>query len=297
VLAPAAALATRLGLGALGLRTREVVLGDWRIRVHEGGAEGGEPWLLLHGLGATAATWLPFVRRERRRCRLLLPELSRLGGSRGPRAALSIADGARLVHQLLSDFVGERPATVAGISLGGWIAVRAARDSLERFARLLLVVPGGYRDQDWERIERMVRIGSYGESAAIWRALFATPPLWLRAARPLLYLAYRSPEVAAALASLAPEDAYGDADLAALDLPVGLVWGEEDRLFLAETGRRMAAALPHGRLWSLAGVGHALQWEHPEAFLEAIEAFRAAFPLPSVRPGAQDGSATTTGRR
>jgi len=297
VLAPAAALATRLGLGALGLRSREVVLGDWRVRVHEGGAEGGEPWLLLHGLGATAATWLPFVRRERRRCRLLLPELSRLGGSRGPRAALSIAEGARLVERLLSELGGERQATVAGISLGGWIAVRAALGSRERLGRLLLVVPGGYLDQDWQRIERMVRLESYADSAGIWRALFASPPLWLRAARPLLYLAYRSPEVATALGSLAPEDAYGDADLAALDLPVGLVWGEEDRLFLVETGRRMAAALPHGRLWSLAGAGHALQWERPGAFLEAVEAFRAAFPLPSLRPGAQDGSATTTGRR
>ena len=34
---------------------------------------------------------------------------------------------------------------------GGWIAVRLALARPDLVARLLLVVPGGYRDQDWER--------------------------------------------------------------------------------------------------------------------------------------------------
>ena len=85
--------------------------------------------------------------------------------------------------------------TLCGISLGGWIAVRLALARPDLVARLLLVVPGGYREQDWERIGRMVRVETYRDSAAIWQALFARPPLLLRLGRPLLYLAYRSSAV------------------------------------------------------------------------------------------------------
>jgi len=288
VLQRSAALATRLAYGALGFRTSVVRFGPWRIRVHRGGRTGGEPWLLLHGLGATSGTWLPLVRRLRGECRFVLPELSSLGGSRGPRPALSVPEGAELIDQLVASDVAPAHATVCGISLGGWMAVRAAAAAPERYARLLLVVPGGYRDQDWERIGRMVRVARYQDTEAIWRALFVSPPWWLRRARPIFYLSYRSPEVAEVLATVREEDAFGDDDLARLDLPVGLIWGARDELFRLEVGERMAEVLPNARLWSVAGAAHALQWERPADFVDAVRAFRAEMPLPRSASGAQD---------
>lgn len=283
-----AALATRIAYGALGFRTSVVPFGPWRIRVHRGGRSDGEPWLLLHGLGATSGTWLPLIRRLRGECRFVLPELSRLGGSRGPRPALSVPEGAGLVDQLMATDFASCHATVCGISLGGWMAVRAAAAAPERYARLLLVVPGGYRDQDWERIGRMVRVARYQDTEAMWRALFVSPPWWLRRARPIFYLSYRSPEVAEVLATVREEDAFGDEELARLDLPVGLIWGARDELFRLEVGERMAEALPHGRLWSLTGAAHALQWERPADFVAAVRTFRAEMPLPRPGSGAQD---------
>ena len=125
----------------------------------------------------------------------------------------------------------------------------------------------------------MVRVETYRDSAAIWRALFAHPPLLLRLGRPLLYLAYRSEAVRAALGTLREEDAFGDAELARLKMPVGLVWGAEDRLFLREAGERMARALPNGRFVAIADAGHGVQWERPRKFLEAVQAFRRECPL------------------
>jgi len=297
VLRTSAALATRLAYRALGFRTGVVRFGNWRLRVHRGGAPGGEPWLLLHGLGATSGTWLPLVRRLRGECRFVLPELSRLGGSRGPRPALSVPEGAELVDRLLDLDFADAPPTVCGISLGGWMAVRAAAAAPRRCGRLLLVVPGGYRHQDWERISRMVRVATYQDSEAMWRALFVSPPWWLRRARPIFYLSYRSPEVAEVLATVREEDAFDDEELARLDLPVGLIWGERDELFRLEVGERMAAVLPHGRLWSVAGAAHALQWERPGDFVDAVRAFRSAMPLPSPAAGAQDRAAGTDAGR
>lgn len=273
-------LATATALTARGLKAAMVRTADgWNVKCWRGGNPAGEPWLLLHGLGATAATYLPLLPQLQTDCNLLLPELSALGGTLGPEPAFGIPQATRALAELIEQQFSDRQVTICGISLGGWIAVRLALARPDLVARLLLVVPGGYREQDWERIGRMVRVETYRDSATIWRALFAHPPLLLRLGRPLLYLAYRSEAVRAALGTLREEDAFGDAELARLKMPVGLVWGAEDRLFLREAGERMARALPNGRFVAIAEAGHGVQWERPRKFLEAVQAFRRERPL------------------
>lgn len=275
---------TRLGtdaaLKALGFSRREQVHGPWRLQVGSGGAPGREPWVLLHGLGATSATFLPLLRDLRSEADLRLPELSLLGGTRGPRPALGVREGADAVGALVEREFAGRPVTLCGISLGGWTAVRLALARPELVARLLLVVPGGYRDQDWDRIERMVRVETYRDTAAMWRALFVAPPLPLRLARPLFFLAYTSPTVRATLATVRAADAFGAEDLHRLACPVGLLWGEEDALFRVEVGETMARHLARARLYRVGGAGHAVQWEKPSEFVARVRAFRREFPLP-----------------
>lgn len=273
-LATAAALAAR-GLEAGTIRTA----GGWDIKCWRGGTPDGEPWLLLHGLGATAATYLPLLPQLQTDCSLLLPELSTLGGTRGPEPALAIPQATRALAELIEKLFPGQAVTVCGISLGGWIAVRLALARPDLVARLLLVVPGGYREQDWDRIGRMVRVETYRDSAAIWQALFARPPLLLRLGRPLLYLAYRSSAVRAALGTLEEADAFGDAELATLKMPVGLVWGAEDRLFLRAAGERMSRAIAGAHFMAIERAGHGVQWERPRAFLDAVRAFRHDCPL------------------
>ena len=273
-------LATATALAARGLRAATIRTGEgWNVKCWRGGNPDGEPWLLLHGLGATAATYLPLLPQLQPDCRLLLPELSRLGGTHGPEEAIAIPQATRALAELIEQHSPGRPVTVCGISLGGWIAVRLALARPDLVARLLLVVPGGYREQDWGRIGRMVRVETYRDSAAIWQALFARPPLLLRLGRPFLYRAYRSSAVKAALASLREDDAFSDAELATLGMPVGLLWGAEDRLFLAAAGAQMAKAIPNSRFYSIARAGHGVQWERPRAFFEAVRTFRRDLPL------------------
>lgn len=289
MLARALTALTATAQRSLGLRREEIPVGPWRVRTWRGGRPGGEPWLLLHGLGATSGTFLPLLRRLLADCEVALPELSELGGTRGPRPAPGVGEAATLVAAVARHCFAGRAPTVAGISLGGWIAVRAVLAEPDLAARLLLVVPGGWRDQDWQRIGALVRVESVEETRALWRALFVAPPLWLRPARYALWLAYRSPAVAAALATVREEDAFDASDLARLELPVGLIWGAEDRLFRLEVGEAMLRALPRATLARVAGAAHAVQWERSREFVAAVEAFRAAFPLPGPSRAAQDG--------
>ncbi len=278
--APLFELATATALSARGLRAETFhTTHDWVLKLWRGGAPGGEPWVLLHGLGATAATFLPLLPQLKPDCELLLPELSTLGGSRGPAPALGIPEATRALAELLEGRFAGRPLTLCGISLGGWVAVRLAIARPDLVQRLLLIVPGGYRNQDWARIGRLVRVETYNDTAAIWKALFVRPPLLLRLGRPVLYVSYKSSAVRAALATLREEDSFGDDELATLRMPVGLIWGAEDQLFLCDAGERMARAIPNARFYPIAKAGHGVQWERPQEFFAAVREFRRDVPL------------------
>jgi pimeloyl-ACP methyl ester carboxylesterase len=128
----------------------------------------------------------------------------------------------------------------------------------------------------------MVSVSSPAEIGAMWRALFSHPPWYLRFGRPFLYRLYTTPTVREVLAAVREEDAFDDADLARLTMPVGLIWGERDALFEPSVGERMRRALPRATLTVIPAAGHAAQWERPRAFLAAVREFRREFPLPPL---------------
>jgi len=293
--ARALATATAASMRARGLRASTERIGAWSLRVWRGGPPGGEPWLLLHGMGATSATYLPTLPGLLRDgCRVVLPELSANGGTRGPRAAIGVAEGVEVVRELLRREFPDRAPSLAGVSLGGWVATRVAIAEPGRVARLLLVVPGGWRDQDWDRIERTVRVQTLADIGAMWKALFVRPPWYLRLGRAGLFLLYRTPTVRDVLATVREEDAFGPDELARVEAPTALVWGEGDSLFRPEVGEAMRRALPRADLTVIEGAGHAVQWERPRAFAAAVERFRRDAPLPGSAPRPQNGTPPAT---
>ncbi len=278
-------LAISLYLRLLGARRRVLETGDTALVYYAIGPPDGEPWVLLHGLGSVAVMWSPEMRRLRRSCRMLVPELSVLGGTRCSGGGLAVAPALAVLAALLDRELPGRPVTLAGLSLGGWIAVRFALCHPERVARLVLIDAGGYRRQDWERIQSLVTVDDRAGVDRLYRALFVRVPLLLRLSRAAFLRVYSSPAVRDVLAGLSEADTFTDADLARLRLPALVLWGERDGLFSAATGRRIAAAIPGARLEILRGCGHAPHLEQPRALLAAIERFRretSAAPIPTA---------------
>lgn len=241
----------------------------WRM-----GRRGGEPWMLLHGLGAMAAGWLPLARALKRDCRMIVPELSMLGGSRVADGGLAVGDGLPVLAELVEQQFPGQGVTLAGNSLGGWMALRLALARPDLVRRLVLVAPGGFREQDWERIEQLVRVRDLDGAARVVSAMFLHPPL----PRPLMARAFRaaftSPAVRGPLEKLCEEDALGEDELARIEVPVALVWGERDGVFEVSTADRMAAVLPRASLYRLPAA-HVVQWDRPGHLVAAVEEFRA----------------------
>jgi pimeloyl-ACP methyl ester carboxylesterase len=270
------AQATRLSLRLMGARRKVLEDGPVSLVYYSVGPDDGEPWVLLHGLGAVAATWLPVMRALSRNCHVLVPELSLLGGTRGPRAGLGVLQGAWMVARLIEKELGGRAANLTGISLGGWTAVRLALRRPDLVSRLVLIDAGGYRDQDWDRIEELVHVNDLEGVDRLYKALFGRVPWFLRLSRQGFLQTYTSPSVTETLEDLEEHDTFQDEDLARLRMPTALIWGEKDGLFKVEVARAMAAALPQVQLEVIPGCGHAVHIECPRKLVEAIERFRRA---------------------
>jgi pimeloyl-ACP methyl ester carboxylesterase len=259
-----------------GARPFHLRLGPTELLAWRLGPPGGEPWLMLHGLASTALAWHSVLPDLAHDCRVVLPELAELGGTSTPDGGLSVADGVEVAVELIERELGGGPVTVAGNSLGGWTAVRLALARPELVSRLVLVAAAGYRDQDWQRIERLISVQEPGDLEPLLAALFSHPPKGLALGRRGIFEAYTSQSVAGVLGKLGEADTYGDAELAQIEVPTALVWGEDDGLFELEVAERMVAALPHGTLYRLPRCGHALHWERPRAFARAVAEFRRA---------------------
>lgn len=266
----------------LGGRPRRLEEGPISLRYYSMGramgrrrGQGGESWVLLHGLGSVGATWIPLIWALRRDCRVLVPELSSLGGTRSPGGGLTVEQGAAMTARLIEEELDGRPATVVGLSLGGWMAVRLALSRPELVARLVLVDPAGYRQQEWERIEKLVAIDDLAGVDRLYPAMFGRTPWMMRWSRGSFLRAYTSPGVRSVLGALTEGDTYDQRDLARIEVPAALIWGERDGIFKLETGRTMAAALPRSRLYVLSGCGHAVHLECPSSLVGAIRRFRA----------------------
>lgn len=161
------------------------------------------------------------------------------------------------------------------------MALRFALIGEQVLHRLLLLCPGGYRNQDWEQLARKVDPTSPSLGRDLWQALFVRPPWWILGGPLWLRMLYRSRVVRSTLSKIRLEDTYGAVELARLKLPVGLIWGTEDLLFSVSAGREMARALRRCRLWEIEGAAHALLWEKPAAVLQAVREFEEAW---LVRP-------------
>ena len=175
-----------------------------------------------------------------------------------------------------------RPA-VAGISLGGGVALELARQGAASSATAISPIGfGTRREQRWAhrslvnatQLSRLVRpVAPVLAPIAPVRALAG----WQSYGRP-----WRVPaeDFAAAVESVATapgmeptldEIVFWDfRGPVSPDVPVTILWGRRDALLLPRQGRRAARIVPHARLVELPGCGHIPFYDDREAVVRAL---------------------------
>lgn len=107
--------------------------------------------MLLHGLGASGATWLPTAQRlAAAGCRVLVPDLLGFGSSKHIGTQFDLEHQAGAVLRLL-DHHRAGAVHLVGHSWGCAVAAAVAGRAPERVSRLTLVTPAVFADVDTAR--------------------------------------------------------------------------------------------------------------------------------------------------
>jgi 2-hydroxy-6-oxonona-2,4-dienedioate hydrolase len=256
-------------------------LADFQIHYNDAGS--GQTVVMLHGSGAGASAWANFSSNAEAFVeagyRVLLIDLPGWGKSdpivieTGFRNAVNVA----AVKGVL-DALGIAKVHLVGNSMGGMTALQFAVSYPDRVIKLVTMGGGGpniltpmptegikrlnelYLEPTRENLERMLAIFVHDTSRL-------TDELRERRYNNMI----DRPEHLANFAETVrvnpmhqgiPEVA---GNLAAIKIPVLIIWGSGDRFVPVEAGMRLLA-IPDSRMHIFNQCGHWVQWEHADAF-------------------------------
>jgi pimeloyl-ACP methyl ester carboxylesterase len=238
------------------------------------------PLVLLHAFPLNAEMW------ARQKAALdgrtvLAPDLPGFGSSPPGEESL---DGFAEQVVLAMDAAGIERAVVAGLSMGGYVALRLWDRWPERVAGLVLADTRAGADSP-EAAERREEQASRARNEGVaWLAESMLPnvlgPTTLQERPEVVEHVRRMMEGASAegvaRALLAMRGRPDSTDLLRrIDVPVLAIVGEEDTLTPPAEARLIAESVPDGRLEVLPGAGHLSNLENPEAFEAVLGRFLA----------------------
>jgi 3-oxoadipate enol-lactonase len=219
------------------------------------------PIVLLPAFGVPRAMWREQQAALAVEFRVLAFDVPGLSGEPGEQPFTMVRAAQSIAHAV-SERVGRR-AHLAGISLGGTLAVQVALDFPEHVASLM-VSGGQARPGILSRLERRVA------QVAPERFLVGGFPPGLRDRYPELVLAAAEQQkrvgkhhLVAALAEYSRVDLRSR--LGEIDVPALIVCGTKNRVSLRGS-RALATGIPGARFEAVPGAGHVWNLEVPEVF-------------------------------
>ena len=256
-----------------------------RISYVEHGDPGGTPVIFLHGV---TDSWHSFDGV----LPLLPPQVRAFALSqRGHGDSSRPASGYRLTDMAddlaaFMDAVGLPQATVVGHSMGASVAQRFAVDHPGRASRLVLIGAfASFREPDFEAFVRTsilpltepitAAFAREWQLSTLARAMDANHldtvvAETLKVPAFVWHAAFRG--------FLETEDF--SSQLARVTIPTLLIWGELDTYASRAGQDRLRQVLPHARLITYEGHGHALHWEDPGRFVADLVSFVAGASAP-----------------
>lgn len=236
----------------------------------------GTPILWIHGFPLASSIFEQQL--AIRGARHVMPDLPGFGQSRPDGAKLSIDDYARIAIEELNHRGLDR-AVFAGLSMGGYICLAAARLAPERMRGLVLLDTRETADAPEAKQGRYASIEKV-EKEGVAPVVESMLPKMLTADAPREMkervreiMSSSSPEgVIAALQAMA-ERSDSTPVLAKIDVPTMIVVGEEDTITPPSDAERMEKAIRGARLVRIRGAAHLANVEKADEVNRAIGSF------------------------
>jgi len=271
------------------MQTTMVSIGDTSLAVQICGS--GPPLVLLHAFPLDHTMWHRVLSLADH-ARLIIPDQRGFGRSTScdpeKQAIASIAQLADDVAKLLDALDIEEPATIAGISMGGYVAQHAAIRHPEKVSRLILIDTKFSADTSEARANRAdlaATVGRVGQhvlaDAMVPNLLAATDAARAQPERAANEEFLRKligkqsiATIQAALGALADRPDMTK-DMQRLKKPVLLICGSEDTITPPAVMESMEKLLLQGHLLIVSEAGHLVPLEAPAVFHEAVRSFLA----------------------
>jgi pimeloyl-ACP methyl ester carboxylesterase len=243
-----------------------------QCRTHYRRAGKGRPVVFLHGASG-APVVLPFMEKLATRYDVIVPDHPGYGLSDEPEWLENIHDVAYFYLDFLQALKLEK-AVVIGSSMGGWMAMEMAVRSTSRIASLVLVSPAGLFAEGAHPAdifllpqEDMVRKLFHDQKYAEQRLAMPETPegidLGLKNRHTTARLAWE-PRL---------QDPFLAKWLHRIDVPVSIVWGQQDQILPVATAHEIKRLIPKAELNIFENCGHLPQVEQVDKFCDVVFRF------------------------
>ncbi|KIP88057.1 MULTISPECIES: alpha/beta fold hydrolase [Pseudomonas] len=256
-----------------GLHERSVSVNDLNVSYYEGGPQGAETVLLVHGFGADKSTWLWFARDLTERYHVIAVDLPGFGDSGRPHGSYDVGTQAERLAAFV-DALSIRRLHLVGHSMGGHIAALYAARYPEQVTSLALMANAGIdapRRSDFfrgleERGDNPLVVESTLQFDQLLDWLFVAPPQLPE--RIHQYLAQRAVDDSAhqrvVFDHLRQRYLPLEPELPRISAPTLLLWGDQDRILDVSSIEVMKPLLADPSVVIMKGCGHAPMLERPE---------------------------------
>jgi pimeloyl-ACP methyl ester carboxylesterase len=239
----------------------------------------GLPVVLLHAFPMSSAMWEPQL-SALKSCNLILPDLRGFGSS--PLSSpWFIEHAVDDVFETLSSISIEK-AVLVGLSMGGYVALRAVEKNPSRVKALVLCDTRAEADANDNKIKRAGAVDfvrSRGVPAFVEPFLADALSSKTKTDKPkavefLKEVATRA-SADAVMAALAALASRGDmtASLSAIKVPTAVIVGSQDKITPLPLSETMRSRIPGAELHIIPDAGHFSNAENPAAFNERLLSF------------------------
>ena len=238
-----------------------------KVRLRRGGK--GQTLLFLHGASGMP-TILPCLQKLAEHFDVVAPEHPGYGQSDEPEWLENIHDMAYFYLDFMEK-LALSDVLLVGNSMGGWIALEMAVRSTERIKSMVVVSPAGVKVQGVQPAdtflmshEEQVRALVHDQKAAEARLAEPMTP-------EAIDISLKNRHTTARLAW---EPRFHDPHLPKwlhrIDVPVTIVWGEQDRILPVGFASGISKLIANSRLEILPQCGHLPHAEKPDQFVDIV---------------------------
>ena len=254
----------------------------FKLNYRDAGNPSGIPIVLVHAFPLSQGMWDAQVVALGKTARVITFDVRGFGGERAPEPYT--------LEFVVDDLIGLldrlkiHKAVICGLSMGGFVALRAAERNPERVRALVLADTKSGPDSDSSKLGRYEALKTIRDRGLpiflepfLKRSLasetLADKPQVVEAARRLMEANSPAGVSAALLALTSRTDTTPS--LGKIGVPTLIIHGEEDAVFPVAEARALQARIPGAQIFLIPGAGHLSNLEAPQAFNERMVRFLA----------------------